>query len=434
MPTLRDAVMDCNGIKKKDKSIIELGLLYAQQAAVSGFPIVSFLIISYRFGPSVLGEFSQVLAFAYLAQPILVYSFDVNYFQVVNKSNIGVLSLSALLYRLAIAACACFFMLLIAPKLNLIPIAAAPAAGILTLELASISFQQIWLHNAISMNKEPTIMLVFARLISTFLFFTVPLETTYLILLRLAVAWTVPSLTASVMLYFHTKSKLKLRIRSLPKHILREQLFNELKMGSSLFAMNTQVFLIKDTSPMALGFLGVDSSLIGMYSLAEKVTQGFVTLSRPYRILLSRRLSNQLSTSSQHRIFGSNETIGKFFRHLLLTGLIFGLVSYLALQLTLCQSILGCFSWLSLIFSASLVFSIANGFWCGPPSKLFSSQSYFFFFSTASSLVDLIIVGLQFMQLINVGVVSLAMGYLLSEMTLFAFIYCYLGRDVLRLT
>jgi len=426
--------MECNGINKKSKSKIELGLLYAQQAAISGFPIVSFLIISYRFGPSLLGEFSQVLAFAYLAQPILVYSFDVNYFQIVNDENIEALSLSALSYRLAITTCSCCFLLFIAPKLNLIPLGAAATAAILTLELASISFQQIWLHNAMNMNVEPTIMMVFARLTSTLLYFMVPSESTYLVLLRLAVAWTAPSLTASLILYLHTKSRLKLRVRSLPKRIVREQLITELKTGSSLFAMNMQVYLIKDTSPMVLGFLGVDSKLIGMYALVEKLTQGFVTLSRPYRILLSKRLSNQIGPINQYKNIKCREIIGSYFHRLLLTGLVLGLISYLALQLMLWQFNLAGSSSLNLIFSLSLMFSIANGFWCGSPSKLFSAQSYFFFYSVVASLVYLITLGLQVMSLINVGVESLAIGYLLSELTLFALIYSYLGLDSRRLT
>lgn len=409
-----------------NKSTSELLLLYAQQIAVSGFPFVSYLAISFRFGSSILGEFSQALAFAYLAQPVLVYSFDVNYFQAVNNKNIGVLTLSALSYRLFIAVSSLCILLFIAPTLSLIPLGASLVACILSLELVSISFQQTWLHNALSMNLEPTLTLISARLISLALYFTISSEETSRLLLELAIAWAFPSLTASTVLFLNTKLQLKIKIRSISMHAVINETLTELKNGCYLFAMNMQVFLIKDTSPMILGFLDIAPSLIGTYALAEKTVQGFVTLSRPWRILLSKRFSTQWNSVIHHDYRAKRKLVNSFYANMTLIGVVFSLLSYLVSRVALCEFHLSCTTQISLILSCSLGVSVANGFWCGAPSRLLHSQSYFFFFSVLSSVVYISIILLQLIGAISVSISWVAIGYLLSEITLYLLIYIFL--------
>lgn len=418
--------------KSKFYSAFEICVLYAQQIVISGFPVASLILIAFRFGPSLLGEFSQILAFSSLAQPLLVYSFDINYFQLAlekNQSDVKLLSISALAFRLTITVFSCIFLLIIAPQFHFIPQRATFPAIILSLELASAAFQQIWLHNALNTNKELTAVMVCARLTSTALYFSISFTETYEVLQKLAIAWAAPSLVASIILYFDTKVKLSLQFRAMPMALVKKELMREVREGSSLFAQNMQIFIIKGTSPLVLGFLGVNSSIIGLYAIAEKVIQSFVTLSRPYRIILSKQLTISLQNCPNDDIPHSRHTIQRYFRNIVLVGFACSLVSFVALRIFLCGFYHSCDNWLNLIFSLSLVFSIANGFWCGSPSKLFGSQGQFLIFSIAAALVYILFLMFLLLKIITPSIVYLATGYLLSELALFCLIFTYLKSD-----
>ena len=275
---------------------------------------------------------------------------------------------------------------------------------------------------------------VIARISSIILYLLIPLGSNHQILPKLGIAWSLPSLVASIILYFNTKSRLKFKFRSIPKSVIINQIINELRAGFFLFATNVQIWLIKDTSPMLLGLLGVETKLIGVYSLFEKTTQAFVTISRPYRLLVSKRLSSQFSEIVLDERIKITRIIAKYFKNIFMVALLLSLISLFALWLMNNLLNLNSSPTLALIFSFSLLFSVVNGFWAGPPSKLFSVQSEFFIYHLVASIVFLIAVALQFMRLINISCESLAFGYLLSEITLFTLISTHLRLGTPRLT
>lgn len=410
-----------------NRAINEFALLTAQQLAISSFPTLVLAIIGFKYGVSSLGELAKIISCAYITLPFVVYSFDINFFQKAihdqSRYSLSLLSASSILFRLIVCIMALCFIYL-SPTLNLIPKSSVVPAQIIAVDLFSYTLQQSWLKNALSQNISLAVGLACAKIAS--ICGLLISDQTFNIT-HVAYWWSLPSFAVSIGLYLHTFKQLNLYVPTL--NLLWNEILAEISVGKYLMLMSAQVYIFKDSTPSLLSLCGFNDLQVGVYTIAEKTIQTLITLSRPYRTLLSRNFlaaakSNRIKHRSHVRLI-----ISAFSKKLIYPPLLISLVTFCsAIFSAMCiQNTEKNTALLIALLVTSTPFAIYNGFWSGPPSSFFKSQKAFFAFASASSLFFLIIVTLIRISILPRNLYIYGLSYGASELILFLLIHHYLS-------
>ena len=403
------------------KKISEISWLYLQQFSSSAFPFFATILITKKFGLEVLGSFGILQAPVFIALPFVMYSFDKEYFHkavIANSDNnfakkmrkISDLYYGCLQFRL-IASSLSTFLIFIYNFLFTKDLYICFVGLILSLELFTFSFQQLWFANSLKKNELLAFTNLFGRTIS--LIMLAQLNKSNLnLLMFIAICYAVPAFILSLINHYSS-----IKIYKLENNYTRipyNNFYYDLKYGVTIFMLNLQVYLYKDSAPIIMRIISLPDISVGLYLFVERIYQSIHTLLRPLRTFLSRVLIRSYTKfeKSYHKSLSYKYSLVTFFVTSIISIVGFYLIPNLVFSFfeisdkRLFLELLG-------IFLICLPLATFNGFWSGPASTYNKLQNKLFF---SNFLATFIYFGLIFLIPNKViDIVILTIIYLLTE-------------------
>jgi PST family polysaccharide transporter len=276
------------------KDLINWMSLVAIQAANAVTPLIIFPFALSSLGPSAYAALATTEAIAILVIAVTLYSFEIDgpariiQFDIEHDKAAIELVYSEVFYaRLVLFALSSTSAVVLTWLIADLTLTLFLAAWML-LPL-SYAFQPNWLFQAIEKNVALAAIVVLSRIASVVLvtFFVVNTHDALLIPLIIGICYLLAALSSLV----YVRIKLQMQLQS----PFRIRIGSVLQHGRDIFIGNLAVTLYRDVNTLLLSIIGVGSSFVSIYSLAEKITKGIQAAMRPLTQLFFPKILRALA-------------------------------------------------------------------------------------------------------------------------------------------
>lgn len=268
--------------------------LVSIQAANAVTPLIIFPFALSVLGSSTYATLATTEAIAILVIAVTLYSFEIDGPARISQFNLALDKVAielvyseifyARLFLFALSATSAVFLTwLIADSTSTLLVA------VWMMLPFSYALQPNWLFQAIEKNVALAAFVVSSRLTAVALVISFVAGSHDVLLIPLIIGMCYVVAAISSLLYVRIKLQIKLQSP------LKVRIIPVLRHGTDIFMGNIAVTLYRDVNTLLLSMIGAGTSIVSIYSLAEKITKGIQAAMRPLTQLFFPKILRALA-------------------------------------------------------------------------------------------------------------------------------------------